>query len=468
MSETRRIQHIPARRAMLNRAVATKQIRLAAYCRVSTDNEDQLESFANQQAYYLRYVQNRTQYVLVDIYADEGITGLNTRKRDNFKRMMKDCEAGLIDMVITKSISRMFRNTADCLFYTRELKKHGIGVLFEEQNLNTLDSTGELLLTILSSLAQDESRNISENTTWGIRSRFQQGRLHLNTNRFLGYDKDKDGNLIINPEQAKIVRRIFDSFLNGISPDTIATQLRKDGIPTITGTSNWSPSTIYGILRNEKYKGDALLQKWYTSDFLSGVTVRNTGEVEQYYIKGNHEPIIEPERWEIVQLELARREAFRQKYGLRSLGRYTADQPFSNRIFCGLCNDLFWRRTWYRLGKDIKVWQCNKRYKEKGVVGCTSKNLFEHQLHDAFVRAWNTVITERNSRMGKWADQMAGDDLLATFYAERFMELTASGQAMVEIDLTIVAKVLDHAIFSGEHLDFFLLDGSQVTVKLDE
>lgn len=402
------------------------------------------------------------------IFADEGITGLNTRKREEFKKMMDTCEAGQVDMIITKSISRMFRNTADCLLYTRKLKNKGIGVLFEEQNLNTLDSTGELLLTILSSLAQDESRNISENTTWGIRSRFQQGRLHLNTNRFLGYDKDKEGNLIINPEQAKIVRRIYDSFLDGVSPDIIASRLRKDGIPTIMGTTNWAASTIYGILRNEKYKGDVLLQKFYTADYLNGVTVRNNGEVEQYYIKGNHEPIIDTNRWEVVQLELTRREAFRKKYGLRTLGRYTADQPFSNRVFCGLCDDLFWRRTWYRLGKDVKLWQCNKRYKEKGVVGCTSKNLFEYQLHSAFVRAWNTVVDERNVRMDAWTAQKAGDDLLAAFYAERFMELTASRQRMDKIDLTIVAKVLERAVFQEDHLVFFLLDGSAVTVKLDE
>ena len=154
--------------------------------------------------------------------------------------------------------------------------------------------------------------------------------------------------------------------------------------------------------------------------------------------------------------------------GLRTLGRYTAYQPFSNRMFCGLCNDLFWRRTWYRLGKDVKVWQCNERYKEKGVVGCTSKNLFEHQLHGAFIRAWNTVVAERNSRMATWAAQMAGDDLLAAFYAERFMELTASEQMIDKIDMSIVAKVLERTVFYGDHLDFFLLDGSTVTVKLDE
>lgn len=468
MSEARQIHHIPASRTRGCQAPQARKIRLAVYCRVSTDNEDQLESFANQQTYYQRYVRNHPEYELVRIFADEGITGLNTRKREEFKKMMDACEAGKVDMIITKSISRMFRNTADCLLYTRELKNRGIGVLFEEQNLNTLDSTGELLLTILSSLAQDESRNISENTTWGIRSRFQQGRLHLNTNRFLGYDKDKEGNLIINPEQASIVRRIFDAFLDGISPDVIASSLKIDGIPTTMGTSNWAASTIYGILQNEKYKGDVLLQKYYTPNFLTGTTARNTGEVEQYYVKGNHEPIIDPKRWEVVQLELARRNEYREKYGLRTLGRYTADQPFSNRVFCGLCNDLFWRRTWYRLGKDVKVWQCNKRYKEKGVVGCTSKNLFEHQLHSAFVRAWNTVITERNIRIQTWNAQKVGNDVLTAFYADRFIELTASGQFMDKIDMSIVAKVLERVIYYDDHLVFHLLDGSVITVKLDE
>ena len=261
----RKIEVIPARPEFTNRAERKqRKTRLAVYCRVSTSQEDQLESFENQQIHYRDYVASHPTYELVKIYADEGITGTNTRRREEFKAMIADCEAGLIDMVITKSISRFARNTADCLQYTRLLRDKGIGVLFEKEDIFTLDGKGELLITIMSSLAQDESRNISENITWGIRARFQQGKMHLNTNRFLGYDKDKDGALVINEAQAEIVRRIFDQFLDGLSPDIIASRLNHDGIPGVCGIPQWKNSTIKNILRNEKYKGDALLQKYIT------------------------------------------------------------------------------------------------------------------------------------------------------------------------------------------------------------
>ena len=231
----RSVTVIPARnrQASGHRAAPQKKIRVAAYCRVSTDQEDQLHSFEAQVDYYTKYINDHENYEMAGIYADEGISGTNTKKREQFKRMIADCEKGKIDLVITKSISRFARNTQDCMMYSRKLKNLGIGIIFEKENINTLDSTGELLFTILSSLAQDESRNISENCKWGIRTKFKNGEMHLNTFKFLGYDKDENGKLVINKEQAKTVRRIYRDFLIGINPAQIAKELNTEGVDRV-------------------------------------------------------------------------------------------------------------------------------------------------------------------------------------------------------------------------------------------
>lgn len=462
----RAIEVIPARRELTNRAIRHRnKIRLAVYCRVSTDEEDQLESFENQQLHYREYAQMHPEYQLVKIYADEGITGTNTKRREQFKAMIADCEAGLIDMVITKAISRFARNTADCLHYTRLLRDHGIGVLFEKEGINTIDS-GELLFTILSSLAQDESRNISENTTWGIRARFRRGQMHINTNRFLGYDKDKEGKLVINEQQAAIVRRIYDEFLDGVSPDIISGRLNAEGVPGVCGKPRWSNSTIYSILRNEKYKGDALLQKYITDDYLNGRTLRNDGRVEQYYVKGSHEAIIPAERWEVVQLELDRRQAYKERFGLRSLGRYTDEQSFSNRVICGVCGARFWRRTWYRLAGEVKIWHCVERFDKDDKPGCKSIILKENDLYAAFIQMWNGVLYNREDKLPRWQEQQANGNPLVAFYAERFMQLTDSQMPLTTIDLKLVAQILDHVIVKKTGtLVFYLLDGSQYAIQ---
>lgn len=249
---------------------------------------------------------------MVDIYADEGISGTNTKKRTEFNRLIADCRKGKVDRIIVKSISRFSRNTLDCLKYVRELKELGIGVAFEKENIDSLDAKGEVLLIILSSLAQDESRSISGNATWGIRKKFERGKIRVNTTKFVGFDKDENGNLIINEEQAKIVRRIFRDFLQGETPESIARTLKEEGVPGWNGKVNWYPTTIQRMLQNEKYMGDALLKKSYTVDFLTKKRSENQGQVNQYYIEGNHEAIIDKEEWELVQLEVERRNQFRQ------------------------------------------------------------------------------------------------------------------------------------------------------------
>ena len=245
-------------------------------------------------------IESREDWTLAGIFADEGISGTGTKKRKGFMDMIRACEMGEVDFVITKSISRFARNTADSLMYSRKLKNLGIPILFEKEGVNTMDASGELMFTILSSLAQEESRNISENTQWGIRSKFQRGIPHINCESLLGYDKDEDGNLVINQEQAKVVRRIYSEFLEGWSISEISRRLNEDGVAGVHGEAKWYPISIERILRNEKHVGDILMQKFYTADFLTKSQSENNGELEQYYIKNNHKGIIEREQWDAV------------------------------------------------------------------------------------------------------------------------------------------------------------------------
>lgn len=243
--------------------------RVAGYARVSTETEDQQTSYAAQCDYYTNYIQSRSDWEFVSLYSDEGISATSTKHREGFNRMIEDALAGKIDLIITKSVSRFARNTVDSLSTIRKLKENGTECYFEKENIWTFDSKGELLITIMSSLAQEESRSISENCTWGMRKRFADGKVSVPFGRFLGYDRGENGNLVINEEQAKIVRKIYGLFLQGKSSYVIAKQLTAEGIPTPGGKKVWGKAVVQSILTNEKYKGDALLQKVYTTDFLT-------------------------------------------------------------------------------------------------------------------------------------------------------------------------------------------------------
>lgn len=301
---------IPAKRKIgnTNRKKDTKpKLRVAAYCRVSTDSNEQATSYEAQVEHYTEYIKRNPDWEFAGIYADDGISGTNTKNREEFNRLIKDCEAGTIDMVITKSISRFARNTLDCLKYIRRLKEKNIPVFFEKESINTMDAKGEVLITIMASLAQQESQSLSQNVKLGLQFRYQNGQVQINHNRFLGYTKDENGNLVIDPEQAEVVKRIYREYLNGYSMDKIAFGLEADGILTGAGKKKWWTSTINKILRNEKYMGDALLQKTYTTDFLNKTRVKNNGIVPQYYVEDDHEAIIPKEIYMMVQEELARR-----------------------------------------------------------------------------------------------------------------------------------------------------------------
>lgn len=300
-----RVTEIPA--MIKSRAGETQTRRAAAYARVSTNHEEQLTSYAEQVGYYTDYIKERPDLAFAGVYTDEGITGTSTKHREGFKRMIADALAGKIDLIIAKSVSRFARNTIDSLTTIRLLKEHNVECYFEKENIHTFDGRGELLLTIMAAIAQEESRSVSQNCTWGQRKRFSDGKVTVPFKRFLGYDRGEDGSLVVNEEQAVIVRRIYGEFLQGSTPYAIAKRLTEDGIPTPGGKEIWSKNVIKSILTNEKYKGDALLQKVFTVDYLTKVKKKNNGEVTRYYVEGSHEAIIPPEVWERVQAEFERR-----------------------------------------------------------------------------------------------------------------------------------------------------------------
>lgn len=350
--------------------------RVAAYARVSTEAEEQASSYEAQINYYTTHIHSRPEWEFAGMYTDEGISGTSTRHREGFKTMIADALAGRIDLILTKSVSRFARNTVDTLTTVRQLKEAGVEVYFEKENIWTLDSKGELLITIMSSLAQEESRSISENVTWGHRKRFADGKLMVPYTSLLGYKKGEDGGLAIDETQAPIVRRIYARFLQGATPQTIASELTSDKVATPLGKTVWAASTIRSILTNEKYKGDALLQKTFTTDFLTKTVKVNDGEVPQYYVTGSHEPIITPATWEVVQAELIRRS-----------GKGAANtHPFTRRIQCADCGGWFGRKVWHSTSKYRRhIWRCNNKYSQKD--RCTTPHVTETQIQEAFVTA---------------------------------------------------------------------------------
>ncbi|MGU7959021.1 recombinase family protein [Streptococcus suis] len=435
------------------------KIRVAAYCRVSTDQDEQLSSYENQVNYYRDFISKHEDYELVDIYADEGISATNTKKRDAFNRLIQDCRDGKVDRILVKSISRFARNTLDCIKYVRELKDLGIGVTFEKENIDSLDSKGEVLLTILSSLAQDESRSISENATWGIRKRFERGEVRVNTTKFMGYDKDKDGNLIINREQAEVVRYIYERFLKGYTPESIARDLNDRDVPGWSGKANWYPSSILKMLQNEKYKGDALLQKTYTVDFLTKKRTENDGQVNQFYVANNHEGIIDHEMWETVQLEIARRKAFREEHGIPFYHLQNEDNPFMTKVFCAECGDAFGRKNWTTSRGKRKVWQCNNRYRVTGVMGCSNNHIDEEMLEKAFMEAVSILKDYKADVLDKLEKLSKGDNLLNKHY-DKFMKQLLD---LDHYDCTIMCQVLDNITISESgQITVTFLEGTEV------
>ena len=358
---------IPAKRQVGNTARqqdAKPQLRVAAYCRVSTDSDEQATSYDAQVEHYTELIQKNPEWEFAGIYADDGISGTNTKKREDFNRMIDDCEAGNIDMIITKSISRFARNTLDCLKYIRKLKDKNIPVFFEKEAINTMDAKGEVLITIMASLAQQESQSLSQNVKLGLQFRYQSGQVQVNHNHFLGYTKDADGNLIIDPKQAEVVKRIYREYLEGYSMDRIAKGLEADGILTGAGKTKWWTSTINKILRNEKYIGDALLQKTYTTDFLNKTSANGKKRT------------------------------------------YSCNHCFAQIVICGECGEMFRRIHWNNRGCKSIVWRCISRLEPTGQE-CHARTVNETVLENVVVQAINTLLGDKSTYQAQLQQNIA-------------------------------------------------------------
>ncbi len=421
---------IPATKSRFTAAPinSRKKRRVAGYARVSTDMEDQQTSYAAQCDYYTNYIQSREDWEFVGLYSDEGISATSTKYRDGFKQMVEDALAGKIDLIVTKSVSRFARNTVDSLSTIRKLKEHGTECYFEKENIWTFDSKGELLITIMSSLAQEESRSISENCTWGVRKRFADGKVSVPFGRFLGYDRGKDGNLVINEEQAKVVRQIYGMFLQGKSPYVIAKELTAAGIPTPGGKEVWGRAVVQSILTNEKYKGDALLQKVYTTDYLSKKKKVNEGEVPQYYVEGNHPAIIDPAVFDRVQLLMKAR--------CPGKNRISSVSIFSSKIKCGDCGSWYGSKVWHSNDKYRRViWQCNHKF--KGGEKCTTPHLTEDAIKERFTKAMNLYADQR-------------EVLIATFTEIEHIAFDTTDlvneQQSLQNEMNVLAEMLEQCI----------------------
>ncbi len=351
------------------------KIRCAAYCRVSSDSEDQLNSFMAQTRYYSQVFENSETEELIDIYADEGITGTREDKRDEFQRMLKDCRRGKIDRIYTKSISRFSRNTRDCLKNVRELKSLGITIFFEKENIDTANMTDEMMITIMGGLAQEESTSISQNMRWSIKKRMGNGTMKMCTPVF-GYEL-VDGNLILKSDEAEIVRQIFDWYLNGYGLAAIAKMLNTLKIEKFGRTSHWTASTVGIMLKNEKYIGDQLFQKKYTTDTLPFRQLVNKGERDQYYYSQRHEPIVSRADFDKVQKILAE-----HKKSFKGVQR---DHIFSKKIHCGECGSTFK----FKCRNNKNYWVCRLHDAESNK--CSNKQILEANIISAFIRLCNKL-----------------------------------------------------------------------------
>ncbi len=377
----------------------SKRLRVAAYCRVSTDEKEQINSYKAQIEYYTEKINKNPEWQMAGIFADEGISGTQAKKRPEFLKMIRLCRQGKIDLILTKSFSRFARNTVDSVDYIRELRALGIGVVSEKENMNTLNEDSEMLITILSCFAQAESESISKNVSWGIHQSFKNGKVPIKYSTLLGYRKGENDLPEIVPDEAEIVKEIYRRYLDGMSLRQIADTLNSRGIKTKHKNTAWTPETVKGILKNEKYSGDAILQKTYVTDCITKTTRKNNGELPMYIVKNHHDPIISRNDFNRVQEEMARRSAKRtiaEKLTKTEQGKYSAKYALSELLICGECGTHYRRVTWTAKGfKEIK-WRCINRI-QYGKKKChNSPTVDEEPLQRAIVSAINEFCEVRN------------------------------------------------------------------------
>lgn len=398
--QQRRITVIPADPSFAEKDIRKKHLRVAPYCRVSTDNEEQLNSYNAQIAYYTEKIAATPEWTMVRLYADEGITGTSMKKRKEFLRMLRDCDRGKIDLVITKSVSRFGRNTLDGLDTVRKLKRQGIGVYFEKENVNTLYMDNEMILTFMMSQAQAESESLSGNVKWGHRKNFKDGKVYYHYASFLGYREGPDGLPEVDPEEAAVVRRIFARYLMGQSIQQICKDLTADGVKTARCKDTWRDSVVQGMLQNEKYIGDALLQKTYMADLFTHEQRKNMGELPKYYVHECHPAIIDRDTFQRVQEELARRSSLRKTSSRTKteLGKYCGKYVLSELLVCGECGSPYRRVVWSRPeGKRI-VWRCINRLEHGKKVCKKSPTWNETDIHTAVTASMNELFHARAAK----------------------------------------------------------------------
>ena len=418
----------------LNAALRTLVLlRVASYARVSTGSDEQLTSYKAQVEYYTKLISEHPDWQFVEVYADPGLSGTSLKNRINFNRMIADALAGKIDMIIIKSISRFARNTVDALDTIHKLKARGVDVFFETENIHTMDCNSEFIVSIMASVAQKESEDISQNVTWGHRKRFADGKLLMPYKSFLGYEKGPDGMPQIVEEEAVTVRRIYALFLEGKTYRQITRLLMDQGVLTPRGNTAWSVSSVKSILQNEKYAGNALLQKKFTTDFLTKTQKVNEGEVPQYFVTNSHPAIIPQETFDLTQSEISRRAALGKQLT-------SSDSPFTGKIFCGDCGAAYGTRVWRdHKGNEKVVWQCKNRNSR---AGCPAPYLTEEKIQGAFVRAYNELLGDKS----RYIEALEASCAELTDLRELDAGIAASQQ-----ELDVVAGLMQRAIEENAH-----------------
>lgn len=454
--------------------VSKRQLRVAAYCRVSTDDEEQLTSYEAQKNYYTDKIMTNKEWTMAGIFADEGITGTSARKRPEFLRMIRQCKQGKIDIILTKSISRFARNTVDCLNYIRALKELGIAVIFEKENINTLEADSEILITMLGAFAQSESESISSNVRWGKRQAMKEGKATIQYRYFYGYRKGADGKPEIIPEQAEVVRKIYDLFLSGTSIRGVKDYLEQHNIRNIDGELKWARNAINSILTNEKYCGDVLLQKTYIDDCINKKVKKNTGQLPMYLVQNHHVGIISREIFGAAQTELARRSAGKspsKKNAPTGRSRYSSKYALTDRLYCDECGTRYQRCTWRNHdGSKRIVWRCVSRV-DYGHKYChNSPTLDEVPLQNAILAAINKSASEKsnvvyllNSAMEKELAPISGQALSISDIERRLDELKTEFDKL----LAEAANIEDQSALN-DRFRSILQEQTELKLKRDE
>lgn len=398
--EPKKVTIIPATPKSIEPGKSSHQkLRVAAYCRVSTDSEEQINSYKNQLAYYTEKINSNPEWIFAGIYADEGITGTSMKHREDFKRMLRACREGRIDLILCKSVSRFGRNIVDVLRTIRALRELGIGVIFEKEGVDTRTMNSELILAFHSAFSQSESESISGNVRWGLRKAYENGTISIGPNLY-GFRREKDGPVLVDEEKAAVIRQIARWFLDGDSLHNIVDKLAQRHIPSPKGKDTWSTATLRSLLTNEKYKGDALLQKTYRPSLFSDRAVQNNGDLPKYYVEGVLPRILEPEMFDRVQEEMAKRRAKRptSEKAKTPFGRYSGKYALSALVMCAKCGALYRRVTWYRKGEKQFMWRCGTRL--DGKSNCPdSATIEETALQNAVMEAISQQYIHKNEAL---------------------------------------------------------------------